>query len=138
MADKSMKTTVACKLPNGLTIAHRGHTVTLAGANDDGNRFGFGLTENVEADWFRDWITTDGKDLDAVKSGAIFEHGSKTADAAKERQNDPDVQTGQEPLNPSNPGLGVEPTDETKKVLSGSDGGVNSEELKTLDGRAKA
>ena len=137
MADKSMKTTVACKLPNGLTVTHKGHTVTFNGANDAGNRFGFGLTEDVDAAWFADWVATDGKDFPAVKNGSFFEHGKDTAAAARERQNDRSVQTGQEPLNPSNPGTGVEPTDETRKVLEGEGEGetVNTNELKTLDDR---
>lgn len=119
---------VACKLPNGLTITHNGKTVTLNGANDSGNRFGFGFTDVTDMD-IADWLETDGKELPAVKNGSIFIGGP---DAAKERQYDASVQTGQEPLNPMNPGNGVEPTDETRRALEGDGGegpGINSEEL---------
>lgn len=118
-------TTVACKLPQGLTIEHKGVTVTLKGANSSGNRFGFGITEGVDADWFADWATTDGKDFPAVKNGSLFAMTggrAKTEAAANERRADAQVQTGLEPIDPTNPGGGVEPTEETEKELAQSEG----------------
>jgi hypothetical protein len=112
---------VACKLPAGLTITHKGKTVTLVGSTKSGNRFGFGITRDVDGDWFKDWATTDAKDFPPIKNGSIFAMAGTTekiADAGAERRADPVVQTGLEPLDPSKPGKGVEPTDETKKALS--------------------
>lgn len=110
---------VACKLPQGLVLSHKGKTVQLTGANASGNRFGFGITKDVDADWFDDWTKTDGKDFPAVKIGAIFAMpAAKIVDAAAERRKDGAVQTGLEPLDPNKPGMNVEPTDETKKALS--------------------
>jgi hypothetical protein len=128
---------VACKLPTGLTITHGEKTVTLNGANSSGNRFGFGFTDVKDMD-IADWLETDGKDLPAVKNGSIFIGGP---DAAKERQNDRSVQTGLEPLNPSEPGIGIAPSDETKAVLEGrnTEGpAVNNAELEAAQAATKA
>lgn len=126
--------TVACKLPNGLTFTHNDKTVTLNGANDSGNRFGYGFTEGVD-EVFADFAATDGKDLPAIANGSIFIGGP---DAARERMYDPRVQTGQEPLSPENPGEGVQPTDETKAALAGNGEGppVNQAELESAATRS--
>ena len=111
---------VACKLPQGIRIRHKGKEVALKGANQSGNRFGFGITPGVDSAWFKDWLEGDGKDLPAVKRGSIFAIAGtreKAEDAAAERRKDAAVQTGLEPLDPEKPGGGVEPTDETKKEL---------------------
>lgn len=116
---------IGCKLPQGLQLTHKGKTVVLVGANASGNRYGFGITPGVDADWFDDWATTDGKDFPALKNGSIFAipgNAEKAKDAAKERRADDSVQTGLEPLNPAKPGGGVEPTDETKKELDKAQG----------------
>lgn len=120
---------VACKLPQGLTVSHKGKTVTLKGATHSGNRFGFGITEDVDADWFADWMKTDAKDFPAVKNGSIFimPDAARAEDAGKERRGDAEVQSGAEPLDPekpsSDPRLGlkkdaIQPTEETVKALS--------------------
>lgn len=110
---------ILCKLPQGLKITHAGKTVTLVGANKSGNRFGFGVTKDVDGDWFKDWLDKGhGSTFPAVKNGSIFAMTGtpdKAADAAAERRKDAKVQTGLEPLDPENPGEGVEPTDEQKK-----------------------
>jgi len=109
---------VACKLPQGIHLTHKGKTVKLAGANACNNRFGFGVTPGVDGDWFNDWATGDGKDFAAVKNGSLFAMAApKIADAVTERRADPSVQTGLEPLDPDQPGNGLEPTDETKRAL---------------------
>ncbi len=114
--------TVACKLPQGLTIAHKGKTLTLNGANASGNRFGFGMTKGVDAEWFNDWTKTDGKDFPAVKNGSIFamdgDNVEKAKDAATERRADAEVQTGLEPIDPNKPGKDIVPTEDTQKTLS--------------------
>ncbi len=112
---------VACKLPQGLTITHKGITKTLRGAHSSGNRFGYGVTQGIDADWFHDWAEGDAKDFPPVKKGMIFALGGdvrKIEDAAAERRADPEVQTGMEPLDPDKPAADIEPTDDTKKTLS--------------------
>ncbi|MDE2442352.1 MAG: hypothetical protein KGP14_15150 [Betaproteobacteria bacterium] len=98
--------TVACKLPNGLKLTHKDVTVELAGSN--GADGAFGLTPGVDADWFNDWLATDGKDFAPVTSGVLFAQPTpdKAVDAAKERA---DVKTGQEPIDPANPGDKIAP-----------------------------
>lgn len=112
------KFAIACKLPNGLTIDHKDTTVTLAGANSPNARFGFGITPEVDADWWKDWSTTVGKDIPAVKNGSIFGFDLDDDGALRERSEDPRVLTGQEPLDPEAPAPGIEPTDEMKKELA--------------------
>jgi hypothetical protein len=107
---------IACKLPNGLTVRHKDHVHVLKGANDANAVAGFGVTAGVDVDWFNDWVTTDGKDLPFIKNGSVFV--MKDAAAARERK---DLVTGMEPLDPDKPAPGIEPTDETKKVLAGEE-----------------
>ena len=110
--------TVACKLPNGISITHADQTMTLVGASDSSAVAGFGLTRDVDADWFKDWASKH-KDFPPLKTGAIFiSDDNKAADEAAERADDADVQTGLEPLDPEKPAPGIEPTDETKKELA--------------------
>lgn len=108
-------TKVACKLPQGLTVEHEGKTVTLNGANHAHARFGHGFTE-VDADWFKSW-TEAHADFPPVKNRLIFAH-KDAENAAKEAAVDKTIRSGAEPLDPSKPGAGVEPTDEQKKELA--------------------
>jgi len=108
---------IACKLPNGLQITVDGKTVVLNGANDAGAKFGFGITPDVDADFYKKWAESVGK-FPAVKNGSIFAYSGDIANAARERASDPAVMTGQEPLNAEAPMAGIEPTDETKKELA--------------------
>lgn len=108
---------IACKLPNGLTITHAGKSVTLKGANDPAAVGGFGVTRDVDKDWFADFVEGNGKDLPFIKNGSVFViAGRDTVGATRERK---DVDTGMSPLDPDAPMPGIEPTDETKKVLAG-------------------
>ncbi len=107
---------VACKLPNGLTIKHKDVTVTLNGATHSSAVGGFGVTLDVDADWFKSW-QEEAKDFPAVSNGSIFAFDRDTA-AVRERRNDPTVRTGLEPLNPDAPAPGVEPTDAMKRELA--------------------
>lgn len=107
---------VVNKLPCGLTVDHKDKTVTFKGANDEGSVAGFGITPEVDRDWFVDWAKTH-PDFPALKNGAIFiQEAAKARDAARERKKD--VKTGLEGLNPDKPIAGIEPTDETKKELA--------------------
>lgn len=111
---------VACKLPAGLTVDHMApksdttHKFTLNGANSPGAVAGYGMTD-VDADLFKSWISNEGKDFAPVKNGLIFAaEGGKAEGAAKERKT---VKTGAEPIDPTAPARGIEPTAEMKETL---------------------
>ena len=107
---------VACKLPNGLAVDHDGKTFTLRGANHPAARFGYGVTA-VDADLFKGWSETH-KDFAPLKADLIFLAGRDAAGATKERAKDKRVRTGAEPIDPTKPGAGVEPTEEQAKELA--------------------
>lgn len=112
---------IACKLPNGLVVTHKGKSVTLNGANDPSAVAGFGITPGVDAGWFGDWTKGPGKSLPFVANGSVFAMKSDDTGEAQERK---DIYTGMDPLDPDKPMSGIEPTDETKKVLNGDAGDV--------------
>lgn len=120
------KVSVGCKLPNGLQITLEkltesinadGHTVKryvpigakvlLKGTNTSVIFGGYGITEDIDADWFTQWLK-DNADYEPVRLGLIFMQSTpaKAADAAKERV---DVLSGFEPMNPDKPGDKLEP-----------------------------
>lgn len=81
--------TVACKLPGGFRAEFDGKTVMFNGwhvGHDEGAKTaGFGLTPNVDADWYEGWVKSVG-DFPAVINGVIFaQSASKAADEAKEK-----------------------------------------------------
>lgn len=111
---------VACKLPNGLTVDHvtkdgRAGSFTLNGANHPRAVAGFGITE-VDADLFKSW-SEEHKDFRPLKNRLIFAHKDAEG-AAEELKTDRTVKSGAEPLDPSKPAPGVEPTDAQKKELA--------------------
>jgi hypothetical protein len=115
---------VACKLPAGLTVDHTPKggepaKFTLNGAASPGAFAGFGFTD-VDGDLFKSWIENEGKDFAPVKHGMIFAMADerKAKDAAKERRGDRSVQTGAEPIDPTKPARGIEPTDAQKEELN--------------------
>lgn len=112
--------TVACKLPNGLTVTHKDITVTFAGANDPGAVAGYGMTRDIDPDWFNDWATGDGKDLPFVAQDLIFlaPNSRNAADQARDQATEPALRTGLEGIDPDKPAPGIEPTEETKKALA--------------------
>lgn len=105
--------TVACNLPHGLTIEHKGKRVTLAGANHpkalstDTTLSGtWGLTPNVDKAWFDDWARESKHS--AVANGNIFAaQANKAPDMAEEFADA--IPTGTDPIDPAKPGNGVEP-----------------------------
>jgi hypothetical protein len=107
--EASTKTvTVGCKLPNGLHLdlkANDGATsrVTLKGANDSRIVGGFGLTENVSAEFMERWLKKNAKHP-AVVGGAIFIHSDmRSAESlAKERR---DLTTGLDAIDPVKSGM---------------------------------
>jgi len=113
--------TVACKLPNGITLDHAGQKVTLKGANADDALLGYGRTP-VDAGWFESWLSSKeggghGNEFPAVKAGLIFAHADakKTDDEIAEKAGDATVQSGLEPIDPEKPGAGIEQVKETGK-----------------------
>lgn len=114
-------TRVACKLPAGLIVDHetkdgRKGKFQLNGASHSSAVAGYGVTE-VDADLFKSWVESEeGKTFAPVKNGLIFalsDRDSK-ADKAKERKG---LKSGAEPIDPTKPAPGVEPTEEQKKEL---------------------
>lgn len=116
---------VGCKIPNGLSLAHEelqdvvdpgtggtrkawvptGDRVVLNGANSSNVFGGYGRTR-VDADWFAHWLEQSANDR-VVKSGEVF--AEPTAEAFEKGAADrKDVSTGMEPLNPEQPGRGLE------------------------------
>lgn len=104
MADDS-KVSIACKLPAGLIIRHGDKTVTLAGSNSPTAVAGFGITKDVDAEWFKEW--SEKSQHPAVRNGSIFANtAAKVGGEAKEKSGD--VKTGLEPLDGTKPGPGIE------------------------------
>lgn len=116
---------VGCKLPHGLaivlerqvetaepngTIVRRyvpvGDEVVLKGTNASNVIGGYGLTEDVDAAWFAEWLKTHA-DFPPVKRDLIFVHSTMpgASDTARERAS---VRSGFEPLDPDNPGPKLE------------------------------
>lgn len=109
-----MKTATVCsKLMIDIEIDHNFNGLSIKrvinGANSQGAIVGFGITQEVPLEWFEDWILTAGSELPAIKSGAIFVQDSlaKAKDEAKEKQNDPRVATGLDPIDPEKPAVGI-------------------------------
>lgn len=112
---------IACKLPNGVTLEHKGEKVTLAGSNSPNARFGYGITHDVDPEWFDSWVEEVGKGFPPYSTGAIFKLEDASDDGElREKEDDPALRTGQEPLDPNAPAPGIEPTDEMKKELAKS------------------
>lgn len=108
---------IGCKLPNGLTIDHDERTLTLVGSNAPGAVGGYGLTHDVDVDWFMDWATGPARDFPPVARGLIFVAGNdrNAADQAREQSGE---RSGLEGLDPDKPAPGLEPTDEQKAELA--------------------
>ena len=95
---------VACKLPNGLIIDHKGQRVTLNGANASQLVNGYGTTD-VDKEFFDAWLAAN-KGQKLVKNGAVFgvESASKLEGATKERAGE---KTGLEGLDSEKPAKGA-------------------------------
>lgn len=99
--------TVACKLPNGLAATVGETTVAFAGANDPKALLGFGLTPNVDADFWTAWTTAVGKDFAPIKSMALFALDTTAKASAAVKEMSADIKTGLERLDPDKPGPGI-------------------------------
>lgn len=110
MAAKSDKYVIGCKLPNGMVIRGAGKEFKLNGTNSavivdpaTGQKasllHGFGVTEDVPADIWDDFVKTHGK-TPAVLNGLVFAQNdlASVKDAAKEREKQ---KTGLEQADPN-------------------------------------
>ncbi len=101
---------VSCKVPNGLfldvvnkSIQQR---VAVRGSNHADAVGGFGITENVDADHWEQWLA-ENKQTDVVKNGFIFASG-KVNSARDEATDKAELTNDLEPLNQDKPVPGIE------------------------------
>lgn len=99
--------TVGCKLPHGLILDLKvgGELVrhTLKGANAARIIGGYGITENIPADFMEQWLKKNAKHP-AVANGSIFLHNdTKSAESiARERR---EIDTGLGAIDPIKSGM---------------------------------
>ena len=93
------KISVASKLPIGLTLEHGGKKVTFYGNNHPDALLGFGVTPEVDEEWFD--AMADATMHSAILSGHIFKNTpAKIKDEVKEKTKDETLKTGLEPIDP--------------------------------------
>lgn len=115
--------TVALKLPNGLVLelkenkelglkgrpevyVARGSALPYGVASEFSIVGGFGLTPNIDADFFAEWLVRNAN-LSVVKEGLIFAH-AKASDASVQAREFAELRSGLEALDPEKPGTGLE------------------------------
>lgn len=108
----SVMVTVGCKLPHGIHMDLGGKRVTLNGTNTSNVIGGYGLTENVDKEFFDKWLATH-KESPMVKNDLIFAH-EKTSNVAAQAKDNAENKNGFEPIDPNKPGNGVQPVKEEK------------------------
>ncbi len=103
--------TIGCKLPCGLVMTFGGKNVELRGSRDSRILNGYGLTENVDAEFWEAWKKAHAK-LPYVKNELVFAYADTRSaqDMAQERQNE---RTGLEGLDPDKPGKDLEKVPES-------------------------
>lgn len=124
---------VACNLPAGLIVKHKGRTITLNGghtgldpenlpkngaAPDTASRVsGYGITEvaGEDAEALKDWMAVSAKGRGPVRSGAIVA-ADKRDDVTKEARANEGAAAGFKAVDPSKDlPKGVETATDTKK-----------------------
>lgn len=106
--------TVGCKLPNGLLIDVDGKVVHLLGANSSNVIGGYGLTENVDKDYFEKWLKQHSNQR-YVKGEMVFAQ-AKTNSAQSKASENATVKTGLEGLPQDKPVEGVVKDEEAMKA----------------------
>jgi hypothetical protein len=105
------KLSIACNLPHGVHLqlykmadtpqgrmaAPVGDRVTIAGANHPEAVAGYGLTEDVDASWFTEWLAQN-KDSPLIGTMIVRE---KAADAKAAGKDQKGKKMGFEPMNPA-------------------------------------
>ena len=116
---------VGCKLPHGLKLdlnqpGQPRHRVVIKGTNSAAVIGGFGITENVSASFFAEWLKRN-KELPAVKHGLIFALPSarSVADKALELA---ELKHGAEPIDPKAPGKGIAKLRTDGEVMADAEG----------------
>lgn len=110
--------TVACKLPHGIWMevqdGNKPKTRILAkGCNTSNVIGGFGLTENVPADFFEAWIEKN-KSLKFVQRGQIWAL-NRSDSVRKKALEMAELKHGVERLDPDKPPAGLIETEESKQ-----------------------
>jgi hypothetical protein len=101
--------TVGCKLPNGLIIQVGKTRLLLNGSNTQKILGGYGLTHNVDASFFAEWMRLNESSV-LVKKGIIFAQ-EKEVNAKAQASDTRDVNTGLEPMSKTDkPTAGVSQT----------------------------
>lgn len=106
--------TVGCKLPNGLLIDVDGKVVHLLGANSSNVIGGYGLTENVDKDYFEKWLKQHANQR-YVKGEMVFAQAKMNSAQSKASEN-ASVKTGLEGLPQDKPVEGVVKDEEAMKA----------------------
>ncbi len=109
--------TVGCKLPNGLIINVEKTKVQLNGANTSAIAGGYGLTHNVDAAFFAQWLKLHA-DSNVVKKQIVFAQ-EKEVNAKAQASDQRTVTTGLEGMAKDKPEPGVSqavPVDPGQKV----------------------
>lgn len=106
--------TVGCKLPNGLLIDVDGKVTHLLGANSSNVIGGYGLTENVDKDYFEKWLKQHANQP-YVKGEMVFAQ-AKTNSAQSKAAENASVKTGLEGLPQDKPVEGVVKDEEAMKA----------------------
>lgn len=121
---------VACKIPHGLVIQHEqlvetkgtdgavartyvrvGAPITLAGANTARVIGGYGITDNIDADFFAKWLESE-KGSALLNPGNPLVFATATHDKAEAQAKDlAATKTGLEPLKQDAPMPGIEKAD---------------------------
>ncbi|MDN8598625.1 hypothetical protein Q0A17_04205 [Citrobacter sp. S2-9] len=104
--------TIGCKLPCGLVMTLGGKSVELKGSRDSRILNGYGLTSNVDAEFWEAWRKAHAK-LPYVKNELVFAYADRRSaeDMAAERQKE---RTGLEGLDPDKPGPNLEKVPEVQ------------------------
>lgn len=106
--------TVGCKLPNGLLIDVDGKVTHLLGANSSNVIGGYGLTENVDKEYFEKWLKQHANQP-YVKGEMVFAQ-AKTNSAQSKASENASVKTGLEGLPQDKPVEGVVKDEEAMKA----------------------
>jgi hypothetical protein len=78
---------------------------------------GFALTPGVPKDLWEGWLAAN-KDQPMVRNRLVFAHAQPASVKAMAKEAEKQ-RTGLEPIDPNNPGGGVEPAEEQKKRMAG-------------------
>lgn len=109
--------TVGCKLPNGLLIDVGGKVVHILGANSSNVIGGYGLTENVDKEFFETWLKEHASQP-YVKNELVFAQ-AKTNSAQSKANENAGIKTGLEGLPQDKPVDGVTKDEEAMKASKG-------------------